>query len=200
MNEQSQYPKLSEITTLYQALVAKRPIGWGSRSVAPYYNEFHGRKMKEAIDLMIETQQDILYRYDSFPDMKPLTIYNRVNQSIRYVLDNMDDGEKTYFMWDRATNKKQIKDLGFKISYKPEMKDGVDRFNPDCITPERDLPNWRRDLNNFLESDDHRPFMKENMSLTLQQVKDLRVELAGMKSVFTSVVSSSSLIVFKKEQ
>ena len=83
-------------------LASNKPANWGKSSNAPYYSKLYGAEMKKAVDQMRNDKQDIWWRYKVWctegTGISEQTLYNRINQSLRFVLERMDD-DGVYAQW-----------------------------------------------------------------------------------------------------
>lgn len=188
-------------------LTSDKPEGWGHRSSAPYFKEYYGLEMKGLIDDSMKTYQSIVYDYETFCNPRAAhrvserTVYNRVNQSLRYVLERLDTPEKKYYKWRQTVEVHPKAGLGVVISYIAELVaaqlgqlDGLPK--PRLVTPSTDIPRWKRDLDKWLEnSENNEPFVKENLALSPAEQEQLKTELFGLSNIEYSVsVDSVKLI------
>lgn len=174
---------------------AKKPPGWGIHSSCPYYKKVFADQIKVYVDKMIQTKEPIIFRYATFSNMSAATVYNRVNQSLRFLVEQLDDKDFTYYHWRALVNIRRISGLGVRIEYPIELLN-KDTFQPDTISAESDSPMWRRKMDEWLESDNKKkPFSQENMALTPTQVAELREELKPIRGIIASVTSSKILIM-----
>lgn len=194
------YPSNDNIKKLFDYAVAKKPPGWAVNSCAPYFKEFYARNIKEAIDKQLENREDIVYRYDIFCGRNQeitshTTLYNRINQSIRYLLMHLDTEDKKYLTWKQIVNIKRVEGLGIRISFIPEFRNPSQDFKPEFVLPKEDLPQWRRRMDDWLEGDSQEPFVLERMSLTHDEVITLNRELGSLQGIIAQVNSGSIKII-----
>ena len=178
--------------------VKTKPQGWSRRSQAPYYKEFYGAQMKKDADLMIENRQDMVFRYDLWCNantgMSKNTLYNRVNQSVRYLLDNLDP-DKRYDNWHAMTKVERV-EYGIRISYIPEFREGdSSNFGGQLTTTREAISKWKQEVDYWLEGDKDEPLIIENIALTNEELKDLRTQLAGLDGIGKSIKFNSIKLV-----
>lgn len=201
MSEQPfNYPSRESINKLFDYAVAKRPPNWSHGSCAPYYKEFYAQNIKEAIDAQLINRQDIVYRYDTFCGkdeeiISKATLYNRVNQSIRYLLDHLDTDDKTYLSWRKIVRIERKQGLGILIYMIPEFRSPAYNHTPDFVIPKEDMPLWKRRMEDWLESGEKSPFIMERLSLTNDEVKSIYGDLNRLKGIAAQVQSGSIKIV-----
>lgn len=180
-----------------------RPKGVSRRCHYPYYKRFYADEIKKQIDKMIESKMTIIYRFETWDKVCSRdTLYKRVNQSIRYLLDNLDPN-RVYANWYQVVNvHRNYKVMGVAIEFIPEMRGGdiQQPFTGELITPqESTTPKWRTDMDSWLESDSARPFVKERLALSEQEVKDLKMELALLRGIISSIKATGINIIRVKE-
>lgn len=180
-------------------LTSSKPEGWGRKSFAPYYKEFYAKSIQADIDKMIETRESLLYRYDKFctqDGLSPRSLYLKINQSIRYLVDCLDPEQK-YLEWQATTDLKIHRGLGIIIEYKPEFRtiNGTPTSTGDLISPVKEVeatysPQWRLKLDRWLEdSEETKPFVVEKLALTDEEVKNLKFELDQLQGIIHDVRS-----------
>lgn len=188
-------------SAIVDAVVYSRPHGWGRRSVAPYYKERFGKEMKPILDEMIKTREDQLFEYEDFKKkfgISKETLYLRINQSMRYVIDKMDDVDHTYGRFCEMVEVNRERNVGVIIRFRPECREGeVSNFVPKAVEPKDSLPVWREQLNEFLENSTpgDKPFFKEKLALTPEQIQDLTDSLTGIGGILFNVTSYSVKVI-----
>lgn len=199
--------RLSEIvpkellTNLVDISTGSKPAGWSRKSQAPYFKEIFGAGMKKDIDQMIETGKPMLYRYTTWctegTKMSPNTLYQRVNQSIRYVVERMDTPERKYGRWYERVVTTRPAGVGVLIQFVTGLGDTVGHgtFKAEQVEERESLPAWKVRMEDWLEGDDDSPFIQENLCLTPNEVASLKLQFATLTNVIASVKSSSVKIV-----
>lgn len=174
-------------------LVTKRPDGVKHSCYYPYYKEFWGEKMKVAADKMIADREDIIYRYSEYcgdNGVSEQTLYLIVNQSIRYLVEKMDTPELKYRLWYDATQRKRSqKRGGVTISWIRGLESfGVKDFVGESVIPvEAGTPKWMVDMNEWLEGDGAKPFLRERLTLSQEEVVELKQQIAACRGVIGSI-------------
>lgn len=187
-------------------LTSDKPDGWSHKSSAPYFKEYYGQEMKALIDDSMVNYRSIVYDYETFCNPRAAhrvserTVYNRVNQSIRYVLERLDTIDHKYAKWHEMIEVKPMVGVGVVIRYKSEavaiaLGDMSSLPKPRLVDPSHDNPKWKKDLDHWLESGDVEPFIKNNLALSPQEQEQLKTELFGLTNIEYSVsVDSVKLI------
>ena len=176
-----------------------KPVGVSRRSQYPYYKESYAKWVKADVDRMIESGQELVYDYSTFcteeSNISELTLYARISQGIRFLVDHLDDDKATYFHWYEDIEISKNRKLGgVAITWKPEFIHGSD-LHPRLAEPVKAIPIWRRELNEWLESDQTKPFVKENLQLTTDIIKELNREFEGTLGMMISITNSSIKVV-----
>lgn len=179
-------------------VVRKKPVGWSRRSNAPYYKEFYALGFKDEVDKMLLDRQDRVFRYDNFPHHSKETLYLRVNQSLRYLLDYMDDDQKTYSKWNEMTAITRERGLGVRMSFRPEFRNSsIGTFTAVAVGAKSDIPAWKQKVDDFLENatPEDKPLHLERLCLTTEQLIDLKNSLLGIDNVMSSVTAQEIKII-----
>lgn len=192
------FPDIHTQNRAIDAIVSKRPVGWSRKSNAPYYNEFYGKRMKNAVDQMIISRQSIAFFYDTYCGnsqefMSHQTLYNQVNQSIRFLIEKLDP-DTIYQRWLMAVSihRDRLR-KGIIIEFKPEFRksDDGEAIAPSFIEPEDKsvYPKWERKMDDWLESGKSEPFILEGLCLTsdeIAKVTSILKEAVGMQGIVTA--------------
>ena len=186
----------SRITNL---AVSKRPPGVSHKTYLPYYKEYWGFWIKGQIDAMIMSKQTLIFDYKTFCSdgmMSKNTLYQKVNQAIRYLIDNMDTPELSYLNWRKIVHIHRVhpKYEGVVIEFIPEVIAGLDPTNLSggrLIVPKDDTtPKWKQELDMWMESDSSKPFLREGLALTETEVKELKIELSEIRGISSSITAT----------
>lgn len=191
------FPSAQIAEKVVNILTSKKPPGWSSRSNAPYYRKVYAEDIKKYIDIMSETGQAICFDYETWctveTGVSPATLYNRVNQSIRYLLDYLDADSK-YKSWYELVTVERRRDVGVQITYIPGLgpknqeHNQVAKLTPRMVEAKASKPVWLRKFDEWIEDESEtEPFVKENLSLSPEEVTELKIRLAGLKHVEYSI-------------
>lgn len=174
-------------------VTSKKPTGWSRHSNAPYFKAEYADQLKKWVDKQIETGGKIIYRWDRFPDISKNTLYHKVNQSIRFLIEQMDTADRKYFHW-YVRVKVSRTEMGIEIQYRTDVN-GVPDFNPELSEPDINKPVWKQQLDIWLESDNKQPFIRENLTLNPDEIKQLKTELSGLIGIMSSITSYSIKVI-----
>ena len=193
------FPSGRVANKIISMVVHNKPVGVSRRSQYPYYKENYAKWVKADVDRMIETKQELVYDYSVFcteeSNISPITLYARISQGVRYLIDHLDDSNATYFHWYNDVEISKNKKLGgVAITWKPEFVSGGN-LHPRLAESVKEIPRWRRELDEWLESDQAKPFKKENLMLDSDVIKELNTEFDGVLGLFISVNSNSITVV-----
>jgi hypothetical protein len=179
--------KLSE--KLVNMLTSTKPAGWSHRSNAPYYKKVYALEIKEAIDAMIQTGENIIYYYSQWctPEtgVSSQTLYNRVNQSIRFLVEPQNGLDKAgiYERWYDSVKVERVRGLGVRISFLAGLS-GTDGLKPVLVAPREGKPVWYRKMTDWIEdSDNWEPFTQDNLALSPEEIVDIKTMLSTVRGV-----------------
>jgi hypothetical protein len=87
--------------------------------------------------------------------------------------------------------------VGILISYVYGIGETADHgtFQAVQVEESNSLPAWRVRMEDWLEGDEEKPFVQENLCLTPNEILALKTQLGGLTSVVASVKSNSVKIV-----
>lgn len=188
------FPDATVQSKIVNMVVSKRPLGWSHKSNAPYFKEIFGKQLKSEIDKMMSSGEGIIFRYSKWCNdqngMTPNTLYTRINQSIRYVLECLDpDG--IYKQWYQTVRIKREPNLGVCVRYIPGFnEEGINGFVGETIIGSDEGPRWKREMDEWIEGDDRKPFIQENLALTPTEITELKIQIAQLSNIMSSITSS----------
>jgi len=103
---------------------SKRPAGWSRRSRATYYTEEYAMQVKRVLDNILQDKQDRLWRYEDWKQFSPTTVYLRINQSLRYLLDYMDADGRYKKLMSTLEIYRDRSAKGIRFGYETGVADG----------------------------------------------------------------------------
>lgn len=197
------FPSVQVANKVIDIVTSNKPYGWGPKSNATYFKEYYAKEIKEYIDKMMVSREPIIYRYSLFCNentgMSKQTLYTKVNQSIRYLCEKMDTPDGRYRKWlDQVDVWRDSERDGVVIEYpagfaRPELNDVMPK--PEFIQPKEQMPRWRRELDEWLDSNSDLPYVQEHLALSPEEVKQIKIELAGLKGIQANVNGTSIKII-----
>lgn len=174
-----------------------KPAGWGRRSSASYYNEVYAEQSKKVLDEMMIDRKDRLFSYGAWPHLSAQSVYLRVNQSLRFLVDHADkDGVYRKFLSMISITRER--NLGVKLTFIEEFRNGPgSTFAPTIVVPSSDVAKWKQRMETWLEDSEpgEAPFVVNNLLLSPDEIKDLKLEFAGLKSVLASISATSVKLI-----
>ena len=176
------FPDGRLVEKVVDVLVRNRPIGWSRRARSPYYKKCYAMWLKESIDPMIEDRQPRVFRRETFTGLSEKSLYLRIHQSLLYLIECLDTPDKKYERFKEET-RFRIKQ-GVIIEYR-DMADvsGI----AEVFVAEKEMPKWRRKLDEWIESDSREPFIQTNLVLSGEEQQQLRLELDNLKNIMSSI-------------
>jgi len=190
------FPSMQTARAVVALVSGKKPVGWSKKSRSTYYSEFYAKQLLPAIDSQIKEGRDIFYPWDVFCDPKKQgtvsinTLYLKVHQQIKYICERMDP-EGKYTTWYQGVHVRKKEGYGLRITLKPSEV----AQKPVLMVHRSDMPMWRRDFDEWLESDDVEPFVRDNLALTADEVKTFLKEVEDLSSVICNITSSQIQVV-----
>ncbi len=199
---QSVFPNPQIASRVIDLVTATKPEGWSRRSNPPYYKEKYAMQMKEYVDRMIDLKGDIVFNYKDWEDNggnTKSTLYARVSQSIRYLIDHLDTIEGKYRNWYDIVRVETKYDSGNKlrIAFLPGTSGGTkdQAFNPEIVEPPQNMPVWKVRMEDWIESDSAAPFVQEGLILSAEQVAEIKKDLKEIPTLAASVNNNSIKII-----
>lgn len=179
-----------------------RPAHWSKKSNASYYTKKHGVQMKAVLDHMILHKEPVIWRYDDprFNDVKPQTLYLKINQGITYLLDiynGMDPEGKYEAVW-RAIKCHKLHGIGIIFEFKKNEDDNID---PMALMPSTVVMNnktWREKMEEFLkDAKVGDRFEQDNLALSEETQQEIMDEFQQVDLIFAVRVTASRVVITK---
>lgn len=174
-------------------------------SVYSYYRPEFALQVKLVIDEMIETKRDKEWRYLDFPDLRPRTLYQRIFQSIKYLVDNLDpDGKYAAFKKITVLSDKVSK-TGVRLSWVRDMLDGRE-FKATDVTLDYKMQQWKLEIDKFLTDTTKKVLHLKSLALTSEEIESLRVslEIPGLYPFISEreikIIKSDEMIAGEEEK
>lgn len=166
------------------AIIGNKPANYGRRSRTSYYNEKFGNHMKSVADTMIEFRTDQCFHFSDFPGLNPNTLYLRIWQGIKYLRDRMDTEEGKYKVWYSQTKTTREPNVGVLISWKEPFRDNMQvPFKPRAVKSPAETPMWKDEIDKFLSSKTKSQLHITGLSLTPEQLLELKSSFANTHGV-----------------
>ncbi len=178
------------------AVASNRPHGWSKHSKACYFRKCYADEILEHIDKQIETGQDLIFRYDIWCkslNISEKTLYIRFNQAILFLLEKMDPEGKYQKWYDNVDIDCKKSKIGIIMSV-AHIKDSK-KIPVELIEPRQSLPEWRKQLMDWLESDSNEPFIKESIALSPDEIVSLRNEFLTNDGLCVDIKANKIAII-----
>lgn len=182
------------IAFLNQGKKVRRPPHTSKLSNFSYYREQFALEMKIQLDKMRETKCDIEWKFSSYPELKPNSLYQRVFQSLKYLLAELDfDG--TYGKMREMMVLQRTK-TGVRLSWIRDKLEGR-AFAADIVNDK--TFQWKEEVENFLSDETKKTLHLKNLCLTHQEQVDLSASFVGIKDIFHVITEKEIKIVKQSE-
>jgi hypothetical protein len=183
-------------------VVHNKPLGASRRSQYPYYKSSYALWIKADIDKMIAEKANnlpLVYDYKIFctveTNISEITLYARITQAARFLVEQMDDQEGTYHKWyEQIEISKNQKLGGVAIIWRSEFSAGTN-LRPRLSEPQVELPRWRRELDEWLEGEQDEPFKRDNLLLGKDVIAKLHQDYDSVQGLFISITPTSITFV-----
>lgn len=149
----------------------------------PYYKEGFAREMAHVLDMMNsdESKRDFIYLYADYPNHRPSSLYLRVNQSLRYLLANLDPTGKyaeirSRILIDRASNR-----AGIQLVWVRDLVDGAAAVVPKPL--DESGKDYSDTITAFLQDETRGVLHIKNIALTPQEIANIEASVSDMESV-----------------
>lgn len=183
------FPDKQTASRIVDLIVRKKPHGWGRRSYATYYRPEYGEWLRKELQPILDTGEPQVFRLTGRYTMNSL--YLLINQAFTYLREEVIDKDKWIELWEKVKVEKH-KGVGVIISIKEPPKDLPTGEN---FVPKTETPKWRRELNDYLSGDEIRPFHKDRLVLTNEEVNQIKIELDGLENIQFSINNKEIKII-----
>lgn len=193
------FPNPAISSALVNLVINKKPVGWGRKSVAPYYTKECGEQMKKDIDDMLNQNGCLVYKYERFLHLgiSKKTLYQRINQSIIYVIEQMDDEQGTYRKWyecvklDKHSRSDAIV-IDFHPGIRASLEGGALTVTAEVTSGDVEIPHtmpaWRIEIEDFIENGAvGTSLIKEGLLLNKAEVDEFKKDFATVKGLMFHV-------------
>lgn len=202
------FPDRQTAQRVVDIIVRKRPVGWSRKSYATYYREEYAISIKKILDALAENKKPKVLRLDQYPSMSINSLYLFVNQAAHFLRDSMDGEERDadgrvirtaghYARQWQSVKVEKHRAHGVTIKYKDFV---AENFEAEDFVPASNMPKWKKELDQYLlDSKIVKPFHKDNLMLTPQDMQQLNNELGDLQDAgqIQYVVTSKEIKVLK---
>lgn len=187
------FPNKEVMSQVVNAVVKKKPLGWARKSYATYYSKHYAEWIKKDIDGLMLDRAPRIYRYSAWPRVSARSLYLRINQALRFLLDNLDP-DSTYANFMSQVRIKQILQVGVSMALDEVVEGNVP--HAEVFIAESDAPKWKQQMEIYLDAEsDGTPFHKDNLALTPAMIQQVELELSGLENIIWSVTSKEIKIM-----
>lgn len=166
----------------------KRPEGQGKSSVSSYYNERHAFEVKKLLDEIEKSQNDGMVMYADFPHLSKNSLYLRINQGFRYLIDSMDFDPPNKYRSLRDFVKITRDKKGIRISIRKVGSDTP--LTAQKVVPLEKSLEWKDRMEDFFESS--KPgdrFEQDNLDLSDEEINDIKESCIQLTNFLLDITS-----------
>lgn len=167
-----------------------------TETTSPYYKETEALLLKPALDDMIadENHQAIEFRFEEYVGYyKPNTLYNKILQSFKYIVDHYDTPDFKYKKFrDSVSISKE--ESGVLISWKSgtTQRTTTPPFGFSRVHKVAEDTKWKEVLLEYLSAENVKPLTITEISLTPEQITWAE-SLIAEQPYYTGVVSATKI-------
>lgn len=184
-----------------ESVVHNKPVGWSRKSQATYYKERYALELKKVLDDMMVSNKEFVFGYAWFEKTFGLgkdSLYLRVYQSMRYLLEKLDPDGKYKTFWETKIEMHRERGKGVTLRFRHEYQTGGPEFVPTEVMPQVEEPKWKQRMKAWLESDDETPFSQNNIILSPEEITELEIQLSALGDSILSSITAHSVKLIKR--
>jgi len=175
----------------------KKPPGWSRRSCSPYYNARYANELKVALDDMLKSGQDTVFPVNDGRQRSINSIYLRINQGFRYLMDYLDK-DSVYAQLNERLRIKREAGVGVRLMFVT----GEDDIGLPAAKIQKRMVNrlsWKDAVDSYLENAQigDEPLLIESVVLLPSQIQELRTALAMLKDRFIFSITAKSIKIIR---
>ncbi len=171
------------------------------RSGGNYYNRNDAEKLKPFLDEMIVDGEPREFRFVDYPQWSPNTVWLKINQAIKYIVDNLDTEDRKYAIFRNRLKICKIETgVLFKIVDSPTINGWIAHKVSGEISKE--LETYKDQVFRFMEtSEEGEELDLKDLTISEEEVIKMK-ELLDPSPIFAAFVSCSriKIIHLRSEQ
>jgi len=172
--------------TVPSVVYRDRPAGQSKSTIQPYYKERFALEMKSIIETVEQMGQDAIILYADYPDLSKLSVYLRVNQGFRFLVDNLDFDPPNRFRALKDKLKITREKAGIRISFTRLTTDKP--LTAKKVIAKEDNLAWQDKLEEFLgNSKPGDTFEQNDLSLTQEQIDTLEISMSQLENFLCKI-------------
>ena len=164
-----------------------------------YYNEKEAKMLMQHLDDISVDKEDREFRYDDYPQWTPNTIWAKINQAIKYIIDNLDpEGKYTTI---RNHVKISREETGVQFHWVENQNANEGWIAHKIKDGRKMLENYKTKVYRFMEesNEGEELDLKEGLSLTDDEVDQMKAFLSD-SPIFLAFVSSNRIKIIHSKQ
>lgn len=182
-----------------QARQVKRPPNASKLSNFSYYRPMFGLEAKIILDEMIEDKRDREWKYCDYPNLKASSLYMRAYQSLSFLIKEMDfpttEHPEGHYAFHRQMLVMTKEKTGIRLSWIRDRLEGK-AFKPSIVEDRDKISEWKEQIELFLADSTKDILHLKNLSLTIEQINELKATLDTIKTLM-SVVGEKEIKIVK---
>lgn len=189
------------INKVAAARIVKRPPHASKLSNFSYYRQMFGLEARTIMDGMISDKHDREWKFSDYANLKASSLYQRVYQSFNFLVREMDyttpeypEGYYSHFKSMMVMTKEKT---GIRLSWIRDRLEGR-AFSPSVVEDYDKISEWKEKIEAFLVDPTKEILHLKQLSLTIEQIKELQATFSSIESVMAVVTEREIKIVKDK--
>lgn len=172
----------------------KRPPHVSKLGNYSYFREQFGLEMKIVIDRMIETKRNMEWKFADYPELRPKTLYLRINQSLKYLFHCLDpDG---YYAPFREQLVVERQPTGWALCWIRDKLNGR-AFMPTEMIPENLIEQYKEQIDEFLNDEKVGVLHLKKLNLTTEEQETLKESFIGLEETIAPLITDREVKIVK---
>lgn len=174
-----------------------RRKNWSRLSRSSYYNKRFALELKAVVDDMLERGVDKEYRFEDYDELKPTTIYLRLNHAKLFLIDELDENGYYKEQFQRIHISKEK--TGIRLTL---LKEHLAELRPVDISLDEKQANWQLKIDDYLEKarPGDKPLHLKGLSLTAEEVEAQKESFLPLEHVGAIVTATEIMIRLFEEK
>lgn len=163
-----------------------------------YYNEKEATGLIPYLDEIMVDKEDRELRYEDYTKWSPNTLWAKINQAMKYIIDNLDPEGKYRELRTHLRISKEETGIFFRYSEQTSA-DGWILYK--VKDSKKMLDNYKTRVYKFMETSEEGEELdiKENLSLTTEEVEQMK-ELFSESPIFMAYISPTRIKIVHTKQ
>jgi len=170
-----------------QSLEKHRPQHWSRLANAPYYRAKYAAEIKIILDQMIADGENRVIFYKDHPGLNSNTLYNKLFQAKKYLLDKLDpDGKYSLFCESLHIHKKR--GVGIHLDIDRNILDGTPEGFKAQTLSNTNSEEWKSKIEIFIKNSQSGDVLHmKNLALSPEEIEDIEITLFSLNDIMYNI-------------